>query len=821
MKKLPKKLVWTVGILLGLVIVVVVGLRIFFPAEKVRDMAVAMAGEKLGREISVVDVGLSFAGGLGVDLAGVTVANPMGFAGEPLLAAENIDLKLKLSPLLRGEFRVNRLVVEQPRVRLVRLGDGHDNFTFETGVQESTGEAGTTDDPDAVAVSFDRLEIHGGRLDYHDQNTGQKVELVGLDLAAALTNPGPGLFQSSGLLEVDSLLVSGEKPQPTVATQLDYDLSFDTSGRVMQLTRGDLEINGLPCSLKGNLNSWPDSLGGAFQVQAGGLDLDDILAWLTPEQKARLEPFTLAAEVSLDTDLAFDMIADPRVSYDGQAKITGLTATSRDIEGVLTAREVHLKFQTDKLEVASDGGAFADQPLVLNLTVEDFRDPRVTGSVDGAFDLALVERFLPSEKEAALSGGCRLVGSFSGRTDNPAGMDYAGRAVISDLSYADKTLPDTLEKLNGTVSFDTDSVVVEKATALFGGGDVTLTGKMVDHLPYFLPAEKDNRDTLKKPTFTFVAHSNRIDIDRLYPPAAPGAPVSGDRPAVPDTHSLTTIPDLLGQGTIKADTLIYSRVPFTMVTGSVRLQDRILKCYDMSAGVYGGGVTGQVAIDLNDLDDPGYGGEFEAVDIEANNFLTRFTDLKQVVSGKAGLSGSFGARGRAPDRIKSTLTMDSIAALTSGKVVPGQFVNSALSTLAAGAGQSLDKEQALKDLTTLIKVENGRVGMDQFQTKLGSFGDLTLAGSYGFAGDLDYQGALLLTEDQTARLYATGGLVGSVANLFGDQAARLSLPISVNGTMDSPKMDIDYSELTDNLKSQFQEDLTDELKDRLKGLFGK
>ena len=77
MKKLPKKLVWTLGILLSLVVVGVVGLRLFFPAEKVRDMAVAMAGEKLGREISVVDVGLSFAGGLGVELAGVTVANPL------------------------------------------------------------------------------------------------------------------------------------------------------------------------------------------------------------------------------------------------------------------------------------------------------------------------------------------------------------------------------------------------------------------------------------------------------------------------------------------------------------------------------------------------------------------------------------------------------------------------------------------------------------------------------------------------------------------------------------------------------------------------
>ena len=313
--------------------------------------------------------------------------------------------------------------------------------------------------------------------------------------------------------------------------------------------------------------------------------------------------------------------------------------------------------------------------------------------------------------------------------------------------------------------FDPDSVVVEKATAKFGGGDVTLTGKMVDHLPYFLPAEKENRENLKKPTFTFAAHSSRVDIDRLFPLASPGASGPGGRAAVPDT--LAPIPNILGQGTIRADTLIYSRVPFTEVVGKVRLRDRVLECYDVSGRVYGGGVTGKVTVDLNNLNDPGYGGEFKAVDIEANNFLTRFVDLKQVVTGKAGMTGSFSARGRDPDRIKSTLTMDSIAAVTSGKLVPGQFVNSSLGTLAAGVGQNLDKEQALKDLTTLIKVEDGRVGLESFQTKLGNFGDLTLGGSYGFDGGLDYQGALLLTKEQTARLYATGGLVGSVARLFG------------------------------------------------------
>ncbi len=831
MKKMPRKLVWTFGIILGVILVVVVGLRVFFPAEKVRDMAVDMASEKLGREISVGDVGLSFAGGLGVQLAQVEIANPPGFSGEPMLFAENIDLKLQLSPLVRGEFQVNRLVIERPRVRLVKHADGTNNFTFEmqgeSGTSADGSEAGDENTQAEVAVSFDRLEIHDGSLVFSDETTGQQVDLAGLNLTSGLTNPRPGVFRSSGQLQVDSLLVAGEKPLPALAAELDYDLTFDAERQEVELTQGDLQINGLPLSFTGNLTTLPDSLRAVGEVRIENIALTDLFAYLTPEQLEPLEPFTIAGDVSLKADLDFDQVRAEPLAYEGQVKVAGLRASSRDIAGELRVQEIRVDFKPDELKVQSEGGAFADQPLDLTLTVVDFEDPRVDGAVSGSIDLAFVKPFLPPEQKADLAGRCNLEATFSGRTENVEEMDYSGRVIFKDVSYRDPALPDALEKLNGSVSFDPGSVTVEKLDAVFGAGDLSLTGKLVDHLPYFLPEEKDNRDSLPKPRLTFEVRSRRIDIDKLFPAATPGAaPSTAPVAALSDTIDAEPIPDMLCQGTISADTLIYSNVSFTGVSGKIRYKDRILETYDMTANVYGGRASGKVAIDLNNLNDPGYSGEFEAADIEADNFVTRFAAFGGgVVFGKAGLTGSFSANGRDPERIKSTMTMDSKASLTSGKVVTGEFVDSALGSLASKLGGKLDKEQALKDLTTLIKVENGRVGLDQFKTKLGSFGDLSLGGSYGFDGDLDYKGSILLSKDQTARLYASGGLVGTVAGLFGDKSERLRLPLSVGGTMTSPRMGIDYSEFSNNLKSQISNQVKDDLKDevskKLKGLFGK
>lgn len=827
MKRLPKKTVRILGVLLGVVLLTVVGLRVFFPAEKVKDMAVSLASEKLGRSVGVAEVGLSFAGGLGVKLGGVTVANPAGFTGEPLFGAEMIDLKLQLRPLFRGEIQVNRLVIDHPRARLLRRADGTDNFTFDVQSSEEgslpSSKTEGTQEPADLAVRFDRIEMRGGRLSFLDESTGQRIDLVELSWAGDLSNPDPGLFRSAGFLAVDSLLVSGPQPLPSFPAEMNYELSYDLNRSVLDLEKGDLEVGGLPLEMTGRMEGAADSLRANGVLRASGVSLADLSAFLSPEQREELASLTYSGDVSVEAELDFDRSRETPLAYEGRLVVAGLRASSDQVEGELQVREVRIDFRPDEVQVATEGGDFAGQPLEVAVTVVDFDHPLLEGRVAGELDLAFVEPFLPPEKNISLAGRCRLESTFAGGIENVQDMDYSGTAVFTDVFYADPALPDTLHTLNGAVTFDQGMVAVEKMEAIFGAGDLSLTGKLTRHLPYFLPENRDNRDNLPKPEFIFAARSRRIDIDRLFPAAAPATEASqqAGSAGLRDTLTFDAIPDLMAQGTLEADTLIYSRVPFTKVKGKVRLMDRVLECYDVTTGVYGGTAGGEVVIDLNNLNDPVYGGAFTAADIEADNFISRFTGISGILFGKTGISGSFSARGRDPAVIRNSLTLDSVAGLVSGKVVTGEFVTSALGSLAAQTGQKLDKEQTLKDLTTLLKVQDGRVGVDQFKTRLGQFGDLSLGGSYGFAGDLEYSGSLLLSKEQTAKLYASGGLAGSIAQLFGDKAERLRLPISVDGTMKKPRLNIDYTELTNNLKSQAQDDLKEELGNKLKGLFGK
>ena len=132
---LRRKWVRALAIVLGVLALTVLAVVVFLPTEKIRDLALAQAREKLGREVTMGDVGVSFGGGLGVSLADIVVHNPEGFAGDPLARVGAVDLKLAIGPLFKGQVEVKRLVLDSPRLNLINRADGTNNYNLRPGWQ--------------------------------------------------------------------------------------------------------------------------------------------------------------------------------------------------------------------------------------------------------------------------------------------------------------------------------------------------------------------------------------------------------------------------------------------------------------------------------------------------------------------------------------------------------------------------------------------------------------------------------------------------------------------------------------------------------------
>jgi len=929
MKKILKILFWTVGILVVLIVLAVIGLKLFFPAEKIRALAVEKGSATLGREIAVEGLDISVWGGLGVELQNVRIGNPEGMDGPDFFTADYIDLKLQLLPLLSGDIQVDRLIIEAPTVRMRKSASGDINYAFasadSTALPTEAAEVPPEGQAAALAISFEELEISGGRISFQDDSSGISFELSGVDLATSLEYPRAGFYQSTGRLRADSVRVAIPEVYPSVAFELNYRVSYDMASGNLIIERAGTVINKARFKVTGELGNVTEVMSVSLNIQSEQISISDLLSLLPTPQRAMLADYTIDGSFTLDADLRNDSPAEDVVwYYTGTAVLRDLAIASESFDGDLRIGRCLVDFKPDNLRMNIEDGSFDGQPLKGHLVVDDFDNPRISGELAGGLDLALLAPFLPVGQGHQVAGRCAFDLKFSGPIREPESLIFTGNlqvsdgryssaivpepietfsldayfdnrllkirelscrfasgqlrfagritdlvsylladsgstvspdieatmdgvvdlamaepfltqkgapelsgelavdvsfaANLSDLSsfssqgtitvsnaaYTDSLLPEPIEHFDAQLSLRPDTIEVIRLNARMTSSDVTFEGSLIRPFPYFLPIIDLNRNDLEKPLFLFALSSHRFDSDKLFPEAVPG---SGSKAVAftADSVSAVILPDIDGRGTFKADTVIYSGVELTGVTGKIRIHNRRIECYDASANVYSGSVSGKTTIDLSDFNNPHYTGEFSATRIETNDFVTQFSGFGGHLYGKGNLTGSYDAHGWEPEAFLNSLTMDGDLEVRDGRLVTSGAVFSALTELASRMGKSFDKEQPLKGFASKIKARNGRVSTDQMTGKMGDIGDFKLDGSYGFDETLDYVGTIILSEAGTRKL--------GLKNI-----GRLELPMKIGGTISSPKLEIDYSSLARQVGENL---LKDAAKDLLNGLFKK
>jgi hypothetical protein len=717
-----KKWVRALGIVLGVLVLAVVAIAVFLPSDKIRDMALAQARQKLGRDITMGDAGVSFGGGLGVKLNDLVVHNPAGMAGDPLADVEAIDLKLAIGPLFKGEIQISRLIIGSPRLNLILLDDGTNNYTF--APVEPAPAAGPTKPEDrteqAPVLSIDNFSIQDGRLDF--TTGGQTTTLHDISAGFVLTTPIEDQFQVQGDLAARTATFSQFAESPELPLDFDYDLIWDNGDRRLDLR-----------SLLGTVAGFA----------------------LTGQGQVLMDP------------------AGP----------------------------------TTELEIKT-----ANQDL-------------------GSLWQTLLPLLPPEQRDAKLGG--LLLSSVTRLTIGPGeGLDavtYAGVVELRNLSFSKTDLVDELKQGNISLGFRPDEFIIMDSSFQFNSGYFQLAGSLRDPLPYFLPPEMQGDGPIPRPHLEFNLRAADLDIDRLMPAASPsGQEVAGGTKGEPLQLDME-FPDLTAAGTFQADRMAYMQVSFTDISGQVAIADRVLTISDVRGRVFEGAITAQAAIDLNDLNNPGYSGEYQAQDIEVDGFVTRFAGVPGLLLGKTSMSGNFATHGLDPEVIRNSLTFDSDASLVQGRLVTRDKIRGSLGQLAEQTGYTIGGEQVVSDLFTHIKVEDGKVAIQNLKTGLGDLGDLHFGGQYAFSGELDYTGSLILTPQQTDKLFARG-VMAQLSGLLGDKRpSRLTIPLSVTGTRNNPKIQLDLAGPIDELqkkyvaekKNDLEEKAKEEVKKGLEGLLKK
>jgi len=236
--------------------------------------------------------------------------------------------------------------------------------------------------------------------------------------------------------------------------------------------------------------------------------------------------------------------------------------------------------------------------------------------------------------------------------------------------------------------------------------------------------------------------------------------------------------ELVARGHVNVEKI--TTKPYTVGPANIEIRvftDRA-ELWPISIGMYGG--TLQISSRVDRVTDPA---RFTANVQMRNLDVAKVLEVSPSARGKMGGTGELDLQllGNLSDAWKKTLTGTGKFAVRNGHL-PGVNLAGAAQSVAKMAGVGGDTPFSV--LEGDINIADQRVNSKQIHLD-SSAGIVDLRGSLGLDGTLDYQGSVTVNPASALGSGAVGGIVGG---LIGSRIGKITVPLALGGTIESPKV---------------------------------
>ncbi|MEZ4598945.1 MAG: AsmA family protein [Syntrophotaleaceae bacterium] len=761
-------------IALGVVVLAVVALgvlaRMLITPERIKTALIPRVEKALNRPVEIGEVDFSFFSG--ITLRDLTIRERA--TEDVFLSAGQVSLDYQFWPLLKKRIIVDEVLLRQPHIRVERMADGTFNF------------------------SDLRPAAEGSEIEPPPVETDQEQQDIDLVISTVLLR--------DGVVEwVDH--AAGEDEFRYQLQELDLQIS-DLSLVEEFPWRVEALLGDAPLALSGNANLQDKSV--RAQVALAGFDVLPFKPYFGEKFPGQLQ--------SLLLDLKLTLAGTPEIiTSEGtiQLKNIGMQlqampeAPIKNAELVL-GYDLRLNLPQSMVEIPQGRISFNGLPLTLAGSITDLKS---AAKVD--LDLTLPDVEI-QQAVAALPAG--LVKPLAGL--DPAGTLGASFELAGPLAEG---IWETLK--NGEIRLkDVRADLAGQRAALSGllrlqGDDLTGENLAVAIGPNRARFDLQARDFTQKPiNMTTALTAERFNIDALLAQKEPDGSKSETKgPAKADTGpgkkqeiGPFDLPIRLS-GTAVIDQALYKGLTIQQLRSRYYLRDNILVVEELTGKVAGGtfGETARIDLGKKGLE---YTARLNTKNIQLDPLVSAFFPKGAgTLFGGLNLNLDLAGRGTTKEVIQQALTAKGDILLQNGKLTG--------TGLASGLATFLDlselREINFQQAKGQIALNNGNMAVDS--TFAGKQVEMFPKGSVGLDGNLDLDLGLRLSPEMYRKV--SGG--GKLPSLLKDEKGWGRIPLSVAGTLTSPKFALDSSalqaEAEEKAKQKLQKTLQEKLFDRKKG----
>ncbi len=545
MKRLLRRLLIFLGIFL-LLLVGVLWVTTSFFADRIGEQVVDQVNAQLKTELQIQGFDLSFIRtfpNLGANLQGVTLA---GTDGEPLLQASELSFRAGLLSLLSSNIQLKSVLIREGElnIKIDRSGNGNYDI-FEASEEVESEEASS------AQINLQEALIEDMRVRYTDEATQQRMALH-INEAKFGGQFGAANYQLSSEADIHIAAVVSENETLISNEPLNYvtKLAVNTETGQYQIEQLNIELGALPLTASGNVRIGEEDHFIDLEIQSQDAQLEDMVSLLPKAYKDNISGVETSGEFTFSADIE-GIYADrrqPKIKAelrfsDGRLGGDRIKARVRDLGFVaFFTNGASQSETTSKLVLENLHGEFEREPFALDLTVENFDDPRIIFAADGTFAPGAIMGFIPDERITDAQGKIHLRHlQISGRYKDMISNQYDSRAKMSgEVDFEDAGFTVNGEDVSlaeGRILLEQNRLSANGVRLVAPGTDITFAGTASNILPVVFADSVNSQNARLQ--FEAELKATELDIDQLLALGAPSEEAQEQAEATGTTDSLS------------------------------------------------------------------------------------------------------------------------------------------------------------------------------------------------------------------------------------------------------------------------------------------
>ena len=446
MGKLLRVIAYALGGLLLLLVAAAIILPLVVDPNDFKDEISQAVESKTGRVLTIEgDIGLSVFPWLGLEIGPTSLSNAPGFSAAPFAGMDEVQVRIKLLPLLRKELEMDTVVLKGLQVSLETDAQGKTNWEDLAGAG-APAEPAPADEkqPSAGEMTLAGLAIGGVEITdagviWDDQQAAARYEISGLNLLTGAIAPGQAVP-----VELE-LLVDSAQPRLSGPLAFAGTIALSDGSQTVTLTEANLETDLAGDTLPGGQLKSELGFNTSLNLEAQTLAVSDlVLKALGLQLEGQLNGTAVLGDAAFDGEIRIGEF-NPR----DVIQALGQPVPEVSDPEVLSRAEAALQLAAtkDSVSLSNIQLKLDDSTIKGGLKVANFTKPAIRFGLH--LDQIDVDRYLPPQSEqppvpptTAAAAGAQMI-----PVETLRALDVDGELTIDQLKAAQLRSSDIRMKL--------------------------------------------------------------------------------------------------------------------------------------------------------------------------------------------------------------------------------------------------------------------------------------------------------------------------------------------------------------------------------------